>query len=404
MDLKSGYPYWAVKNGLLAAFPALAQDRRCDVAIVGAGITGALIANELTAHGHHVVVLDQRDVGWGSSSASTALIQYEIDTHMVDLAKRYGEADAVLAYRACADAIGELERVAGEVRDVAFRRQHSLYYASKPAHRVALRAELDLRAAHGFDVKWLEPGELRERFGVTAPAAIWSALAASLDPYRMAYRVLGAVRRAGGEVFDRTTVTGFTATDRGVEVRVGRELRVHAKHLVLAGGYANEKWLEQRVARNHSSYAFVTDPIDRATLGPLARTLVWESARPYLYMRTTADLRLLIGGEDDDVDEPARRDARVDRKAQRLRTKVARQFPHLDLTPTFAWAGTFAETRDGLPFFGAHRELHPRVKLAMAYGGNGISYSMIGAGILRALIERKAHPLASLFSFARLER
>ena len=44
MDLKSGYPYWTVKNGLLASFPALARDIRCDVAVVGAGITGALIA------------------------------------------------------------------------------------------------------------------------------------------------------------------------------------------------------------------------------------------------------------------------------------------------------------------------------------------------------------------------
>ena len=88
MDLKSGYPFWAVKNGLMHAFPPLQADLRCDVAIIGGGITGALIADELAAHGHDVAVVDQRDIGWGSTSASTALLQYEIDTHMVDLAKR----------------------------------------------------------------------------------------------------------------------------------------------------------------------------------------------------------------------------------------------------------------------------------------------------------------------------
>jgi len=109
VDLKSGYPFWAVKNGLLRAFPPLVSDARCEVAVLGAGITGALVADELVAHGHDVVVIDQRDAAWGSTAASTALLQYEIDTHLVDLAKQYGEEDALLAYRAIAT--GSLERI-----------------------------------------------------------------------------------------------------------------------------------------------------------------------------------------------------------------------------------------------------------------------------------------------------
>ena len=74
------------------------------------------------------------------------------------------------------------------------------------------------------------------------------------------------------------------------------------------------------------------------------------------------------------------------------------------MTPVFAWAGTCAETEDGLPFFGVHDQHGPRIQFAMAYGGNGITYSMIGAGLLRAAIEKRAHRLAELFSFRRLER
>ena len=58
--------------------------------VVGGGITGALIADELSAHGHEVAVIEQRDIGWGSTAASTALLQYEIDTHLLELAERYG--------------------------------------------------------------------------------------------------------------------------------------------------------------------------------------------------------------------------------------------------------------------------------------------------------------------------
>ena len=113
----------------------LARALRCDVLVVGGGITGALIADELARHGHDVAVVEQRDIGWGSSAASTALLQYEIDTHMVDLATRYGEDAAVLAYRACADAIGQLQALSAELRGVDFRRGESLYYASRHRHQ-----------------------------------------------------------------------------------------------------------------------------------------------------------------------------------------------------------------------------------------------------------------------------
>lgn len=45
----------------------------------------------------------------------------------------------------------------------------------------------------------------------------------------------------------------------------------------------------------------------------------------------------------------------------------------------------------------------PRVHFAMAYGGNGITYSRIGAALLRAGIHRRKHPLAELFGFGRIK-
>ena len=54
MDLDSGYPFWTVKNGLMHPFPPLGRDLRCDVLVIGAGITGALVADTLHARGHAV--------------------------------------------------------------------------------------------------------------------------------------------------------------------------------------------------------------------------------------------------------------------------------------------------------------------------------------------------------------
>ncbi len=402
MDLKSGYPWWAIRNGLLRAFPPLQRDLRCDVAILGGGITGALVADEFARHGHDVAVLEQRDIAWGSTAASTALLQYEIDTPMVELAKRHGEAAAVLAYRACAEATPMLGQLAGQLRGTGFARMGSLYFASRRRDVGDLQEEFALRLGPGLDVEWLPAVAVQAGYGFEAPAAILSRLAPPVDPYRMAHGPFARLVKQGAGVFDRTRVEAIEAAPRGVRLRTTEGHVLRAKHLVLAAGYANQQWLRKPVARNRSSYAFVTDPIDAGVLGPLRETMLWETARPYLYMRATDDGRLLVGGEDDAIDIPARRDARVDRKAHALMKKVQKMFPELPLQPTFAWAGTFAETADGLPFFGPHPQHGPRVQFAMAYGGNGITYSMLGAGLLRALVERRRHPLAELFSFDRI--
>ena len=73
MDLRTGCAFWMLKDGLLASYPSLAADLSADVAIIGAGITGALVARELTNAGANVVVVDRRDVASGSTAASTGL-------------------------------------------------------------------------------------------------------------------------------------------------------------------------------------------------------------------------------------------------------------------------------------------------------------------------------------------
>lgn len=255
---------------------------------------------------------------------------------------------------------------------------------------------------HGFEAQWLDKGSLKERFGIKAPCAILTRLAARVDPYRMASKLLLRLAERGGRVFDRTVIHTIEPSEDSVTLRTPEGFGIQAKHVVMAAGYESQKWLKRSVAKNRSSYAFITDPIEESDLGLLASTMIWESARPYLYMRTTGNGRLLVGGDDDDIDIPARRDMRVESKAKGLSKKVKKLFPDLTMRPAFSWGGTFAETEDGLPFFGEHPQYGPRVQFALAYGGNGISYSMIGAGLLRANIEGRAHPLAALFGFSRV--
>lgn len=401
MDLKSGAPFWMLKNAQAAFHPPLHVDHRCDVLIVGAGITGALITRSLVEAGIGVCLVDRRQVAWGSTSASTALLQYEIDVELQALARKFGIGDAVLAYRSCEQAVKNVAALAKNLRGVDVRSMQSLYFSSHWYHDRRVRREGELRKQHGFALDSLDNAALQARFGLDAGAGLLSTVAAEVDPVQLTRAILDMAKRKGVEIFERTSVEEIVATSRSATVMLGNGKRIRCKHLIIAAGYESERFLTQRVARNRSSYAFVTDPIEGGA-GCLERCLVWESARPYLYARSTADHRLLIGGEDDAIDIPLKRDASVSRKAETLQKKFSERFPRISLNVAFSWAGTFAETKDGLPFFGAHEQHGPRVHFAMAYGGNGITYSAIGAEIIRDRLLGKQHPCAELFSFARL--
>ena len=78
MDLHSGLSFWIVKNELFDYFHPLEDDYSIDVAIIGSGITGALVAHELCEAGIECVIIDKRTLVTGSSAASTAQLQYEM--------------------------------------------------------------------------------------------------------------------------------------------------------------------------------------------------------------------------------------------------------------------------------------------------------------------------------------
>ncbi|MGH8125406.1 MAG: NAD(P)/FAD-dependent oxidoreductase [Rhodanobacteraceae bacterium] len=403
MDIKSGDPWWLIRNQLLREYPALGDDCTCEVAVVGAGITGALIASELVEAGIDTIVVDKREAAWGSTSATTALIQYELDTELVPLIEMLGETDALRIYKACERAVRELGECATELGETDYRDCASLYFVGARHHLKRLRREQAARDRGGFAVEWLGQRSLYETFGLRAPAAILSRPAAQVDPYRFTHALLARACVRGLRVFDRTEISELESGRARVTLHSAPGPSIHAQHVIIAAGYETERFLKERVARNSSTYAFVSEPIDDLP-DSLMDVIAWETRRPYLYWRTAASRRMLVGGMDDSVDLPFKRDRRVAAKVAKLLKSVRKLLPDLPLEASFGWAGTFAETSDGLPYFGPHPQCDPRVLFALAHGGNGITYAAIGAHILREAIQGGTHELARLFGFERQTR
>jgi glycine/D-amino acid oxidase-like deaminating enzyme len=399
--IRSSTPYWLLRSGSGDARAALDGSIECDIAIIGAGITGVLVADALVATGQRIVILDSRDVALGSTAATTALLQYEIDTHLTDLVARLGPDIAARAYLACAASFEMLERRFPEVLGMSnYRRVPSLYLAADAAAVPALQAEVAARRALGFQCEWLAAAELAQRHGCRRPGAILSALGAQLDPIRFTQGLVAGLERHGVRLFARSRVTGIVERGARLQLAIDGGAQVDAAHVVVAAGFESLDFLPQRVADIDNTYALVTQPLrDRARATSLP--LIWESARPYLYMRGTPDGRLIVGGEDVPFRNPTAREALLGRQLRRLAAKYRDLFDE-ELPPAdLAWAGSFARTPDGLPFIGRAPGMHPALLFALCYGGNGITYSVHAGDMIRAAMEGRAHELDAVFGFFR---
>ncbi len=401
MDLRTATPYWLLKSGLAFEYPSLRENLITDYAIIGGGITGALVAWYLSQAGVSVVLLDRRHIGMGSTCASTSMLQYEIDTPLYELAQIVGEAHAARSYWLCAEAIDKIGAICNQLPyPTDFEKKPSLYYASRRRHIKGLEQELAIRQKHGFDVTLLDKAALKDLFPFAAPAALYSQQAGQVDAYALAHGLMQSAIQQKAKIFDKTEVTNIQHEAQGVKLQTNLGHTVQARKLVIANGYESSRYLKKEVAQLNSSYALVSEPYDAEWLWH-ENALIWETARPYLYMRTTKDRRVLVGGRDEKFQNPDRRDRLLAAKTKALVSDFEELFPDLaPLRVDYSWAGTFAETKDGLPYIGSIPE-QPNAIFALGFGGNGITFSQVAAEIIRDEAVGRVHPDAGIFSFGR---
>ena len=405
MNLHTPYPYWLLKNGFLYEYPALRHPLQVDFLVMGGGITGALTAWYLAHAGISVAVVDRRHIGMGSTCASTALLQYEIDVPMHKLAALVGEKNAARSYHLCIEAIDKLEQICEKLPlPTGFERKPSIYCASKKADLEALDLEFAIRQKHGIRVERWDKAEVTRAFPhFQSPGALFSPHdGAQVDAYSLTHALLQDAMKHGAKVFDKTEIVDIQHEKTQVVLNTGHGHLIRAKQLVIASGYESQDYLEQKVTRFHSTYVLVSEPFESEIW--YRDALIWETARPYLYLRTTPDRRVLVGGRDEPFYSPGKRDKLLTKKTRLLAHDFDKRFPTLaPILVDFNWAGTFAETADGLPFIGMVKE-RPRTIFALGFGGNGIVFSQIAGEIIRDAALGKNNPDAHIFSFDRLNK
>ena len=396
-NLRTGLSIWEGRRAPPVRHAPLKRDAEAHVLVIGAGITGAMIADALSEAGLSVIVVDRRGPAKGSTAASTALVQYEIDTPLTKLTRKIGRDDAMRAWRRSRLAVDAL---AGRLDELAvpFERRDALYLAGNVLDRDGLAREHDARRAAGLASRYLDRAALRKRFGIKREAALLGYGNILIDPRRAALALLKAATERRVKIHSPVDIVDIAAKRTGVTATDANGRAIQCRHLVFATGYELPDRVPRRGHKITSTWAIATKPQPRR-LWP-ERCIIWEAAEPYLYVRTTPEGRVICGGEDADFSDDGKRDALLARKTAALARKLKRLVPGLDTTPEFAWTGAFGETATGLPSIGQVPDM-PNCWVALGYGGNGITYSRVAADVICGALTGRPDADADLYDFPR---
>ncbi len=403
VKVRSKEPYWLLRNGILNSYPTLRNDISCDILVVGGGITGALMAYQFSSEGYQTVVIDKRDIGMGSTCATTSMLQYELDVPLYRLTDMIGKKAATDVYRGGVDAINKLANILDNLNTrCGFSYKESLHFAYSVQDARAIRCEFECREQAGIKVKWLTKDQINSRYGVVCEGGILSETAASMDAYQLTHFLMDfAIKNLGLRVYDHVQLKSVKYKKDMNVVIADTSAKIECSCVVYATGYETHELLDNgtEIGDLISTYACISEPFATLPEG-LTQTVFWNTQDPYFYFRTTSDNRLLIGGEDEDFQNPERRDKLIEKKELELVRKLNKTLPGFDFVADFSWAGTFGSTKDSLPYIGGHPDL-PKSYFMLGFGGNGITFSIMGMEILSDAIAGRPNKFLEYFKFRR---
>lgn len=357
--------------------PALREDVRADVAIVGAGYTGLSAALTLAGRGFDVRVLEADRVCGGASGLNGGQLGTGQRREQIYLERRYGQAHADALWRLAEDAKAlARERIARF--EIACDLTPGVLHAAHRAHHAeALAQDAErLRKRYSYEkIEVLSKAELEARvgsrkyFGGTQDNG-----AAHLNPLKFGLGLARAAESAGAVIHERTRVLRVDEIDGTIETAEGR---VTADHVLIAcNGYLGD--LVPALAPKImpiNAYIAVTAPLGNVASNLIRDNVAVADTRFVInYFRLTADRRLLFGGGES-YWAGLRDDA-----AALVRPHLLNVFPQLSATPLdYSWGGTIAITPTRLPHVGRRGG---RLYFAQGFSGHGVAMAGLAGHVI----------------------
>lgn len=383
MNLQSGTYYWPTTLADAPSYPALEENVDCDVVIIGGGSSAAQCAYYLSDRGLTVTVLEKGTLGSGSTSTNTAIIQYSGEKMFTSLANTFGEEYTARHLKLLKQAIDDIEFVSEQVEmDCEFRRRDTLYSASCPEDVDRLRKEYNFIKQHGVEIDFWSKEQIEAKYPFSREAAIYSYNDGELNPYKFTHALFQHAVSRGVHVYEHTEMNShhYDREQQRMIISTKTGYGVSARYVIFAAGYENMEIRKEKQASFVSTYTVTTEPVaDFSTW--YNRTILWETARPYIYIRSTVDNRIIIGGLDDNTTVPEDRDSKLMHKKDKLIEEFNQLFPAIRVEPAFYSTAFYGGIVDGLPIIGKYDKF-PNSYFLLAYGDNGTVYSQLLAKLI----------------------
>jgi glycine/D-amino acid oxidase-like deaminating enzyme/nitrite reductase/ring-hydroxylating ferredoxin subunit len=385
--------YWGETP--VRSFPKLEHDLRCDVVVIGGGLTGMTTAYLLQRAGCSVVVLERGALAEGDTVHTTAHLTAVTDLRPSELVKNFGEDKARAAWDAGITAIQRIEGIVNEEQiDCRFERVPGYLHLPRSTDggesgRQDLQRDARSLRSIGIEASFLSLVPFVRRAGIRFDGQ------ARFHPRLYLAGLARALAAGGTRVYERsqadeirddplTVISGFH--------RISCAYVIVATHNPIVGkaSWIGATTLQTKLAL-YTSY--VVGGMVPAGLVPDA--LFWDTADPYRYLRI--DPRgdhdfVLLGGEDCKTGQ----DDRPVAAFETLERALTELVPAIQLS--HRWSGQVIETHDGLPFIG---EMAKRQFAMTGFAGNGMTFGTAGAMMAVDAVLGRANPWAELFDIDR---
>jgi len=370
-------------NQLPKQYEYLTQDIDTEVIIVGGGVTGAILGYYFSKHNINAVILEKSRIAHGSTSITTSLLEYELDSNASEL-KSYTSIDNIIrSYGLGIKALDEIQEFIDAYGNTCdFKRVDSFLYTAKDMEIKEMEEEYKLRKEHGFPVEFIDQDTNPFSFDVKA-GVLSKGGGAQFDPYRFTHALLKESCKKGLRVYENTEAVEVEYSDNGVTIETIYGHKVKGKIVIVASGYNTHLFTKRVFGIKTTTFNIATKPIDNIE-AIYKDVVVRDNEEPYHYLRTTSDNRIILGGEDINFLPDILNEELCIKNYDKLEQKLKALFPNLNIEIEYRYCGAFESTKDNLGFLGKDPR-NPKLWYCLGYGANGILFAMLGGMMLSQL-------------------